>query len=131
MTQFSHMIFYVKDISRALNFYKEAFGIKSKFVHESGAYAELETGETALAFAVEELGDANLPSGYQKSDLEKKPLGCEITFTVEDVEKVYDQALNKGGVAVSPPKQKPWGQLVAYLRDPNGVLIELGSPIKT
>jgi lactoylglutathione lyase len=28
---------------------------------------------------------------------------------------------------VAEPKTKPWGQTVAYVRDPDGVLVEIGS----
>ena len=32
-------------------------------------------------------------------------------------------------LAVSPPVAKPWGQIVAYVRDPDGHLVELCSPL--
>src|SRR5207237_1408225 len=40
---------FVPDIEQALAFYETAFGLRRRFVHESGQYAELETGTTALA----------------------------------------------------------------------------------
>jgi hypothetical protein len=30
---------------------------------------------------------------------------------------------------VQPTKQKPWGQTVGYVRDPDGFLVEICSPI--
>jgi lactoylglutathione lyase len=33
-----------------------------------------------------------------------------------------------GAAPVSEPATKPWGQDVAYVRDPDGVLIEIASP---
>lgn len=108
-------------------FFEKAFGIKASFIHESGAYAELSTGETALAFASEELGEMNLPAGYQKNRKGSLPLGAEIVLTVDDVQAVFEKAVAKGGEALATPQEKPWGQTVAYLRDPNGVLIELAS----
>jgi uncharacterized glyoxalase superfamily protein PhnB len=30
-----------------------------------------------------------------------------------------------GAEPVSPPETKPWGQVVAYVRDANGVLVSL------
>jgi lactoylglutathione lyase len=44
-----------------LAFFEKAFGLKRKFVHESGTYGELDTGETALAFAAHELGAGSAP----------------------------------------------------------------------
>lgn len=46
----SYSILYVEDIQRTIKFYQEAFGLKHKFTHESGDYAEMNTGETTLAF---------------------------------------------------------------------------------
>ena len=130
MVNFSHVIFYVKDIQKALLFYKEAFDITPKFVHESGQYAELNTGETSIAFASEELGNYNLSQGYLPHDVKQVPLACEIVFTTEDVAKTYKSAIESGALSVAAPQEKPWGQITAYLRDPNGVLIEIASQIE-
>jgi lactoylglutathione lyase len=127
MVTFSHTIFYVKDIEKIIAFYEKAFGIKPKFVHESGLYAELDTGGTTLAFADEALGKENLPDGYIPNDPSRSPSACEIVFTVKDVENSYDDAVTAGAIALVSPKQKPWGQTVAYVRDPSGVLIEIAS----
>ena len=35
----------------AVLFYGDSFGIRARFVHEGGDYAELETGETTLALS--------------------------------------------------------------------------------
>ncbi len=129
MVSFSHTILYVKDIPKALSFYKDAFDISPKFVHESNQYAELNTGQTVLAFASESLAAYNLPNGYVPHDVAKLPLACEIVFTVPDVQAWYEKALKAGAKHIAAPQQKPWGQTVAYVQDPNGVLIEIASPL--
>src|SRR5882724_9504367 len=108
MVTFSHTIFYVKDIENIIAFYEKAFGIKAKFFHESGLYAELNTGGTTLAFVDEELGAENLPEGYFPKERSKAHSVCEIVFTVPDVQKAYDDALLAGAIAIVPPKDKPW-----------------------
>lgn len=127
MIRFSHAIYYVKDIQRAIDFYKKAFGIELKFAHESGMYAELNTGESTLAFVHDDLANENLPDGFIAHDLKAPPVASEIVFTVDDVEAAYQKAVKAGAIAVMPPKEKPWGQIVGYVRDPNGVLIEIAS----
>ena len=52
------VIVYVRDPASSVDFYERAFGLKRRFVHESGDFAELDTGSTRLAFATLELGDA-------------------------------------------------------------------------
>jgi uncharacterized glyoxalase superfamily protein PhnB len=34
-----------------------------------------------------------------------------------------------GAEPVTPPQTKPWGQDVAYVRDPDGNLVEIASPV--
>jgi uncharacterized glyoxalase superfamily protein PhnB len=46
----------------------------------------------------------------------------------DEVAAAYERALREGAEAVAPPQSKPWGQEVAYVRDPDGILVELASP---
>ena len=48
--QLGYTILYVPDVPATLKFYEAAFGLTTRFLHESGDYGELETGSTALAF---------------------------------------------------------------------------------
>jgi uncharacterized glyoxalase superfamily protein PhnB len=125
MIKFSHTIFYVKNVLQTIHFYESVFEIKLKFVHESKAYAELMTGDVTLAFSSEELGKMNLPSGFQKNSAHALPHACEIVFTTDNPEQLYQKAIKSGAISLSSPQEKPWGQVVAYVRDPNGILIEI------
>jgi lactoylglutathione lyase len=125
--RFAYTIAYVRDVPRSVAFYEQAFGLKRRFVDESGQYAEMETGETTLAFASNELGASNLPGGFRRNDLSEPPAGVEIAFITEDVNATFRSVLEAGATRVAEPKTKPWGQIVAYVRDPDGVLVEIGS----
>jgi uncharacterized glyoxalase superfamily protein PhnB len=127
--RFGYTIIYVPDVRSTVEFYERAFGLMRRFIAEDGSYAELETGTTALAFASDALGAANLPDGYALNRREALPAGIEIALVTEDVNTAYTNAIAAGADALVPPKHKPWGQLVAYVRDLNGVLIELCSPM--
>ncbi len=127
--KFSYTILYVKDITQAIAFYECAFGLKQRFIDESKQSAVMETGRTALAFGTNEFANSNLPQGFQENSLSKLPAGIEIGFVTEDVAAAFAQAVAAGAVAVVAPNVKPWGQTVGYIRDLDGILIELGSPI--
>ncbi len=127
--RFAYAIAYVRDVERSVTFYEQAFGLQRRFVDESGQYAEMETGETTLSFASEELGASNLPGGFRRNDPAEPPAGMEIAFVTGDVDAAFRSALEAGATEVAGPKTKPWGQTVAYVRDPNGVLVEIGSPM--
>jgi uncharacterized glyoxalase superfamily protein PhnB len=45
----------------------------------------------------------------------------------DNVKKAFAKAVKAGAVAVSQPTKKPWGQIVSYVRDCNGVLVEICS----
>ncbi len=127
--KFGYTIIYVDAVENTLDFYKKAFGFETRFLHPSKTYGELDTGETAIAFAANTLGDLNFKGGYQKIDPQDLPVGVELAFVTEDVSAAYAHALLAGAVSVAEPMQKPWGQSVAYVRDLNGVLVELCSPM--
>lgn len=127
--KFGYTIIYVVSVSETLKFYKEAFGFDTRFIHDSGHYGELNTGETTIAFASHSLGEINVGGNYQKTDPDKSPLGIELGFVTGDVPAAYSKALAAGAVSVHPPIKKPWGQEVAYVRSKEGSLIELCSPM--
>lgn len=126
---FSYVIFYVADIEKSLKFFKQVFDLETRFLHESGAYAELNSGAVTLAFVSESLASLNLPYGFKKSSNKEPPLGCEVAFTSKEVNAHYHKALQHGAKDIAPPKEKPWGQTVAYVQDPNGILVEICSPM--
>ena len=59
--RFGYTIPYVREVAPSLEFYERAFSQRRRFVHDSGDYAELETGATTLAFASHALASSNLP----------------------------------------------------------------------
>jgi uncharacterized glyoxalase superfamily protein PhnB len=122
-----YVIIYVKDIQETVSFYEKAFGLKRRFIHESGAYAEMETGTTALAFADEAfIKDSH---SFRMNRRSEEAPGIEISLVTDDVEKQFHKAVKAGAISVVKPTQKPWGQVVSYVKDINGCLVEICSPI--
>ena len=129
MIKFAYTILYVQDVTRAIDFYEKAFGFKKKFIAPGNEYGELSTGDTILSFAAISLAKTNLSAGFIESTAGGKPFGIEVGFTTNEVEKVYDDAIKAGAIAVEKAKTKPWGQVVAYVKDPDGFLIEICTPM--
>lgn len=127
--KFGYTIVYVSSVTNTLNFYKKAFGFETQFLHESEQYGELSTGETVLAFASHAMGEMNIANGYQKTTNDALPLGIELAFVTENVLAAYSKAISAGATSISEPGEKPWGQTVAYVRDTDGVIVELCSPM--
>ena len=127
--RFGYTILYVADVEASLAFYERALGQRRRFVHESGDYGELETGDTTLAFATRELAASNLPGVYRPGEPGAVGPSFEVCFVTDDVQAAFDLAIEEGAAAVTPPNTRPWGQDVAYVRDPDGNLVELASPV--
>jgi lactoylglutathione lyase len=125
-----YTIIYVPSVKSSLQFFGQAFGLQEKFLHESGDYGELKTGETTLAFASHVLGAINFPEGHIRASDSKQPLGVEIALVTEDVHTAHKSALAHGATELSAPAQKPWGQVVSYIRAPDGSLVELCTPVQ-
>jgi lactoylglutathione lyase len=123
-----YTIVYVPDVAQSLAFFEAAFGLKRRFLHESGSYGELDTGATTLAFAAHELGDMNFPGGHVRADQSPQPLGVEIALVTDDVADAHRRAIEAGARELAPPVSKPWGQTVSYVRGPDGTLVELCTP---
>jgi lactoylglutathione lyase len=126
--RFGYTILYVRDVGASLELYERAFGQRRRFLHESGDYAELDTGTTTLALASYELAAENLGDAFRRPSAEAPPSAFEVCFVTEDVEASYERAVREGAEPVTAPQTKPWGQDVAYVRDADGNLIELASP---
>ncbi len=130
MIKFAYTIFYVKNVTETISFYEKAFGFTRKFIAETNDYGELATGDTTLSFCEIELANKNLSKGFLESNVKNKPFGMEIGFTTDDVEKAVAGAIKAGAVLVEKAKTKPWGQVVAYVTDINGFLIEICTPME-
>jgi len=129
MIKFAYTILYVQDVEKTISFYERTFGLKRKFIVPGNSYGELDTGATILSFASIEQASSNLKNGFTESNPKMKPQAFEIAFTTDDVEKLYKHAIKEGAIAESPTAVKPHGQTVAYVRDPDGFLIEICTPI--
>lgn len=130
MVKFGYTILYVQDVEKSIVFYENTFGFLRKFISPDNDYGELITGETTLSFASKNLANQNLKEGFIESKLENKPFAIEIGFITDNVEELVQNAMAEGATLITEPKQKPWGQIVAYVRDIDGFLIEICTEVK-
>ncbi len=126
---FGYTILYVPDVKRSLEFWERAFGIKRKLLDDKGLYAELDTGATRLAFVVHSYVRETLPGGFRPAQNDEAPPPFEVALTTDDVAGALERAVKAGARKVLAPTKKPWGQTVAYVRDLDGNLVELCTPM--
>lgn len=130
MTKLGYTILYVTDVTASIVFYENVFGFERKFIAPENDYGELNTGETTISFASKALANSNLKNGFIESDLRNRPFGMELGIVTDDVEGILEKSKTAGATILEAPKQKPWGQTVAYIRDIDGFLIEVCTPVK-
>ena len=128
--ELGYVIFYVEDVASTVQFFTAAFGLPQRFVTPQGDYGELVTGSTTLAFASLDLASSGVGGAqFVTHDLAGPSLAASVTLTTDDVPGALATAVAAGGTAVTEPTTTPWGQTVAYLRDPNGILVELATVV--
>lgn len=129
MVKFGYTILYVSDVTKSIEFYEKSFGFTRKFVTPENDYGELETGQTTISFSSTKLANSNLKNGFTENRLDQKPFATELGFVTDKVDEIINIAKQNGATILVEPKQKTWGQTVAYIRDIDGFLIEICTPI--
>lgn len=124
--QLGYTILYVQDVKATLAFYETAFGLATRFLHDSGDYGELDTGATALAFSSHTLM-RQLGKNPQPADPHAPSF--EIALCTPDVPVALARAVAAGAKPIRPVETMPWGQTIAYVADLNGFLVELCTPM--
>ncbi|OHA18070.1 MAG: hypothetical protein A3H57_04110 [Candidatus Taylorbacteria bacterium RIFCSPLOWO2_02_FULL_43_11] len=127
--RFSHTALSVKSIERSQKFYESVFNLKFKsrgerkelrvrfvnLVDNKGSMLELFEHDESLALE-EDLME------FQKAGIK------HIAFEVESIEEVLDNAVKHGASIEWQPKPGITVKRVAFLRDPDGIPIELIEP---
>ena len=123
---YRYTILYVADVRTTLEFYRAAFGFDILFLHDSGDYGELQTGGTKLCFSsfalMQQIGKDVATTPPDRPSF-------ELAFETSDVAAGVSRAVAAGAVLVSEVAQMAWGQILAYVRAPEGTLIEICTPV--
>ncbi|SFC68036.1 VOC family protein [Pseudoalteromonas denitrificans] len=125
--EFANTIIYVDDVEETLDFYYQAFGLRTIEDDESGQYGELDTGNVKLAFSAHPFAQSHFKQSYIRSQPKQPALGFEIRFYCDNVTQSYDKAVAAGAEPFCSPAEKTGGQTVAYVRSIEGTLIALYS----
>jgi lactoylglutathione lyase len=125
MAQLGFVILYTADVAKKMAFYERAFGLQKKRVAEGEVYGEMH-GDVPLQFVREDFAKAYIPD-FVANRLERPPAAIEIGFLLDDVPAAYQRAIDAGCTSIASPEKRPWGPTIAFVRDDEGVLVELCS----
>jgi lactoylglutathione lyase len=123
----THTRLLVDHFADCFRFYRDIIRMIPKWGDENGGYAsfESEDGQVALALFLRQsmtdvLGTGSLPVDPPGQDQ------FMLIFGVEDVDAEVERIRQQGVETLLGPKDFPdWGYRGAYLRDPDGNLVEL------
>jgi catechol 2,3-dioxygenase-like lactoylglutathione lyase family enzyme len=124
VTQFDYAVLIVESLDRSLAFYVDTLGLELN--HRSGPYAQLRTGVTRLSLYERDAMSETL--GLPLRPPADDSPGFQLGFFVANVDNAYAELVVSGAAGVTPPRDRSWGQRTAYVRDPDGHLVELVQP---
>ena len=121
-TQFYPVIM-TGDVAATAQFYKDHFRFHAVF--DSDWYVHLQSAEQeSVNIAVLQGDHETIPeSGRGRTS------GLLLNFEVEDVDSEYARAQTNGLPVLLPLRDEPFGQRHFITSDPNGVLIDIITPI--
>lgn len=118
---FACAVVYTDDVARSVDFYVKATGLEPSYYDRDLGFAMLGADQT-VAIASHAAGELMLADGYD--DVRSNGVrGTEIAFWAPDVAVAFSRALEAGASALTPPRDMPWGQTVAYVQAPEGTVI--------
>ncbi|PIE50521.1 MAG: hypothetical protein CSA38_02680 [Flavobacteriales bacterium] len=77
-----------------------------------------------------ELGIIDRTNEIVPKEFQNNPQGFYVTFVVDNVDEVFKIAVSEKFEIIGEPTDTFYGQRRLLLKDPNGVLVDISSPIK-
>lgn len=112
------------DIAATRDFYVDLLGLHVAF--DSDWFVNLRSEESPAC----ELGVWRRDHELIPADFRHAPAGTVVSFIVDDVDAVHDDAVSRGLAIVEPPRDLFYGQRQLMLADPNGMLIDVSTPVE-
>lgn len=113
------------DVKRLVKFYEQATGIAA--IQYTDDFAELQTGSATLA-----IGSTRTLQFFGGDEVAKAAQNrtAIIEFIVKDVDDAYEKLAGfLQPYLVQKPTTMPWGNKSLLLRDPDGNLVNLFTPV--
>ncbi len=126
----THVRLLVNDFDACFRFYRDMMGFQVQWGAEGSGYADFRgRGEAMVALfsrqeMAETLGEAVLPSELSCQDR------AMLIFEAADLDSTVEALRARGVQFVTELQERPdWGIRTVHLRDPDGNLIEINSPL--
>lgn len=119
MHRLSLVILAVCDLPRSIDFYRRAFGWPQTV--DVPVYAEFATpGDLRVGLYHREGYVRNFNASRVSEAPSEGVTATELYFECDDVPAMLARLLDAGAELLSPPSERSWGDLCAYVKDPDG-----------
>ena len=112
-----------ENLTESRDFYIKLFDFKVDY--DSDWFVHLISKDKKL-----ELGIIDRTNEIVPKDFQNNPQGFYVTFVVDNADEIYKIAESEKFEIISEPKDTFYGQRRLLLKDPNGALVDVSSPIK-
>jgi catechol 2,3-dioxygenase-like lactoylglutathione lyase family enzyme len=125
-----HVRLLVTEFDACLCFSRDVLGLELAWGEEGGGYGSFRAGEGSLLAL---FGRQAMAAAIGSADVPVQAFGQDramLIFEVPDLQAAVARLKDKGAAFLSDIQDRPdWGIRVAFLRDPDGTLIELNCPL--
>ena len=110
------------DLQATRDFFVNLLGFEAKY--DSDWFVQLcAPDDTENEFGVIQYNHELVPDDYQRA-----PSGMYMTFIVDNVNEVYERAVEMGFEILRSPKDEFYGQRRFLVKEPSGCLVDISSP---
>lgn len=103
-------------------FYESVLDFKAEF--ESNWYINMRSNDSLIEIGLFPKSTDLIPKNYVQS-----PSGVNLSFVVNNLDEVYERAVNANANIVQKPENEFYGQRRLLIEDPNGLLLDISSRI--
>jgi catechol 2,3-dioxygenase-like lactoylglutathione lyase family enzyme len=112
-----------ENLVESRDFYTKLFDFN--VAYDSDWFVHLISKGNTLELGIIHQTNAIVPKAFQN-----KPKGFYVTFVVDNADAIFKMAQLENFEIVSAPEDTFYGQRRCLLKDPNGTLVDVSSPIK-
>ena len=110
------------NLNASKKFYTRLFDFKTNF--DSDWFVHLLSKDKQLELGIVDRNHKIVPAAYRNA-----PKGFYITFVVDNVDQLFEIAKSERLDIVEPPSDTFYGQRRLLLKDPDGTLVDVSSPM--
>ena len=118
---------FVNDMGKMIRFYRDVLGFEIKEPEDATNVYLVKDGTLFLLYGRQDFEKMTHRRYEYVKGLNGHSEMALYVDTFEEVDAVFQKAVENGATPVLPPELEPWGQRTCYIADPEGNLIEIGS----